>query len=400
MARMPTPKKRYRVALLFEYSTLNGGERSMLACLDWLRIPDSDIEFVAIGPSSGRLNQALAERKIEIIPWSVTADSGNRVRSSHDAIESSLIEAVAQTQADLLHANSLAMGRLVGRIVDRLAIPTTTHLRDILKLSRAAIADLNRNRCLMAVSQATRDFHVVGGLDAARVVVVRNGIDLAEFQPQAATGWLHDELRLNRSAPLIATIGQIGLRKGQDVLASAAPDIVRAIPDVHFVLVGERSSMKEESITFERSLMDSFEKQGLAGRLHRLGWRDDVPRILAEITLLVHPAHQEPFGRVLLEAAACGIPVVATNVGGTSEIVLDGQTGFLVPPRNTELLALRVTELLTNVLLSRGMGLAARKRAQQDFGIAKTGQILANRWRRVLAESLLDGGSQALAGQS
>ena len=48
MARMPTPKKRYRVALLFEYSTLNGGERSMLACLDWLRIPDSDIEFVAI----------------------------------------------------------------------------------------------------------------------------------------------------------------------------------------------------------------------------------------------------------------------------------------------------------------------------------------------------------------
>jgi glycosyltransferase involved in cell wall biosynthesis len=190
------------------------------------------------------------------------------------------------------------------------------------------------------------------------------------------------------------------LRKGQDVLASAAPDIVRAIPDVHFVLVGERSSMKEESITFERSLMDSFEKQGLAGRLHRLGWRDDVPRILAEITLLVHPAHQEPFGRVLLEAAACGIPVVATNVGGTSEIVLDGQTGFLVPPRNTELLALRVTELLTNVLLSRGMGLAARKRAQQDFGIAKTGQILANRWRRVLAESLLDGGSQALAGQS
>ena len=199
---------------------------------------------------------------------------------------------------------------------------------------------------------------------------------------------------------MIATIGQIGLRKGQDVLASAAPDIVRAIPDVHFVLVGERSSMKEESITFERSLMDSFEKQGLAGRLHRLGWRDDVPRILAEITLLVHPAHQEPFGRVLLEAAACGIPVVATNVGGTSEIVLDGQTGFLVPPRNTELLALRVTELLTNVLLSRGMGLAARKRAQQDFGIAKTGQILANRWRRVLAESLLDGGSQALAGQS
>ena len=199
MNRMPTRTKHLRVALLFEYSTLNGGERSMLACIDWLRVQSPDVEFVAIASPIGRLNQALVERQMEVIPWSTTPD-WNRVRPGRDVIEGSLIEAVYHAQADLLHANSLAMGRLVGRFVERLAIPTTTHLRDILRLSHAAIADLNRNRRLIAVSNATRDFHVSRGLDATRVVVVRNGIDLDAFQPQVATGWLHDELRLDRSA--------------------------------------------------------------------------------------------------------------------------------------------------------------------------------------------------------
>lgn len=380
---MSAGTKPNRIAILFEYATLNGGERSMLACLDWLQRNESGGEFVAIAPGSGRLAEALAERHIDVIPWTMTAEP-DRARLSREAIETSLMEAVHRARPDLLHANSLAMGRLTGRIANRLAIPTTSHLRDILKLSTASIADLNRNRRLIAVSNATHEFHIARGLDAGRVIVVWNGLDLEGFQPRAATGWLHDELKLPRSAKLLAVIGQIGLRKGQDVLATAAPTIVREHSDVHFVLVGERSSTKEESIAFERAIVDRFAEQGLADRLHRLGTRDDVPSLLAEITLLVHPAHQEPFGRVLLEAAACGVPVVATNVGGTSEIVVDGETGRLVPPRDSSALALVINELLADEEVRHRMSLAARARAVREFDIARAARLLADQWRNVL----------------
>lgn len=380
---MSAGAKSRRIAILFEYATLNGGERSMLACLDWLQRNESGWEFVAIAPGSGPLAEMLEERRIELIPLPMTAES-DRARLSREETEAALIEAVHRARADLLHANSLAMGRLTGRIANRLNIPTLSHLRDILKLSTASIADLNRNRRLIAVSNATREFHVARGLDANRVVIVRNGLDLECFQPRAATGWLHDELKLPHSAKLLATIGQIGLRKGQDVLAAAAPAIVREQPEAHFVLVGERSSTKAESLAFERAVLDRFAEQGLADRLHRLGTRSDVPDLLTEIELLIHPAHQEPYGRVLLEAAACGVPVVATSVGGTSEIVVDGETGRLVPPGDSSALARAVSGLLADEEARRRMSLAARDRAVREFDIARAARLLADQWSRVL----------------
>lgn len=369
---MKPKTKPVRIALLFEYATLNGGERSMLACLDWLQTNSADFEFVAIAPGEGRLSEALASRNIRVIPW--TPANG----------ETSLIEAIGLADPALLHANSLAMGRLTGRLADRLAIPTTAHLRDILHLSNAAMADLNRNQRLIAVSQATRDHHAGRGLDPARIAVVRNGLDLEQFRPRSPEGWLHRELKLPARSLLIATIGQIGLRKGQDTLATAAPDIVRAIPDVHFLLIGERSSTKAESIAFEQSITDQFTEQGLAAHLHRLGYRADIATLLNEVQLVVHPANQEPFGRVLLEATACGVPVVASKVGGTSEIVVDQSTGRLVPPRDPEQLAQAVIELLQDADRRKTMSLAARQRALTEFTVDRAARQLSEHWRDVI----------------
>ena len=370
---MEPKTKPVRIALLFEYATLNGGERSMLACLDWLQTHTSDFEFVAIAPGEGRLAEALASLAIHVIPWTVTQG------------ETVLIDAIGIAEPMLLHANSLAMGRLTGRLADRLSVPTTAHVRDILNLSNAATADLNRNQRLIAVSQATSDHHAGRGLDPARITVVRNGLDLNQFQPRPANGWLHRELQLPIQSPLIATIGQIGLRKGQDTLAAAAPAIVRAVPDVHFLLIGERSSTKAESIAFEQSITDRFTENGLSANLHRLGYRSDIATLLNEVQLVVHPANQEPFGRVLLEAAASGIPVVATDVGGTSEIVVDQITGHLIPPRDPEQLASAVMELLQNSQRRHSMRLAARQRAMTEFRVDRAASQLSEQWRDVIA---------------
>ena len=380
---MSPQSKPHRIALLFEYATLNGGERSMLACLDWLRQHDDRWEFVALAPPEGCLADSIFERKIMLVPFRLVDESGER--NPRETVESALVDAVSVAFPGLLHANSLSMGRLAGRIAGRLSIPTMAHLRDIVNLSDTAIADLNRNRRLIAVSRATREYHVARGLDAERVVVVRNGVDLERFQPRLRSGRLHEELNLPCSARLLATIGQIGLRKGQDVLAAAAPEIVRYIPESHFLLVGERSSQKAESIEFEQSVTRHFAEHGLASRLHRLGVRDDVAQLLTEVDLVIHPANQEPYGRVLLEAAACGVPVVATNVGGTAEIVVDGVSGRLVPPRDPESMALAVTELLADEQSLGRMRVAARSRAVREFDIAQAATRLAAEWSENLS---------------
>jgi glycosyltransferase involved in cell wall biosynthesis len=401
------------IALLFEYPTLNGGERSMLAALNWLKQHDKRFEFVAITSSVGRLADALHEQQIPIHEWN--SHDANGIRLSADQIESSLCRIISELKPQLLHANSLAMGRLSGRIAATLGIPTTTHLRDIMKLSPAAIADLNRNQKLIAVSEATRVFHVAQGVDASRVAVVRNGVDLTAFQPRIANGRLQAELKIadeidgndrrasgekalipagtnrdeeasppRRSVKLIATIGQIGLRKGQDVLASAASDVVARVPGAHFILIGERTSKKQESIDFEQAIDTKFALAGLSDHLHVLGYRVDVPELLNEVDLLVHPANQEPFGRVLLEATASGVPIVATDVGGTSEIVIHEETGLLVPFRDASALANAIVEILNDDAKSQSFRAAARDRALREFSIAIAAEKLGQVWIEVL----------------
>jgi len=373
------PRSSKRIALLFEYPTYLGGERSMLACVDWMQRQAAPFEFIAIAPEQGRLARALASHGVRITPFRSAASGLSR-----EQVEDELVCTVQSADADLLHANSLAMGRLTGRIGDRLSIPTTAHLRDIVNLSHAAIADLNRNRFLVAVSHATRAHHVTQGLHPDKVAVIHNGVDLAKFRPQPATGWLHRELGLPATTRLIATIGQIGLRKGQEILAAAAETIARGVPDIHFLLIGERTSQKAESIEYERSILRRFEVPDLQGRLHRMGYRDDIASVMAEVDLVVHPANQEPLGRVLLEAAACGVPVVATNVGGTAEIVQDGITGRLIAPRDVLSLAHATTDLLSDRSQLESMKLATRERAVREFDVARTAAEMSRFWQSAM----------------
>jgi glycosyltransferase involved in cell wall biosynthesis len=249
------------------------------------------------------------------------------------------------------------------------------------------MTDLNRNRRLIAVSQATLEAHVARGMDRDRVVVIRNGVDLTQFQPRPRRGWLRRELHVDESAMLIATIGQIGLRKGQDVLAMAAPEIIDRVSTAHFLMIGERTSTKLESVQFEQSIHQSFADTGLSRHLHLLGYRDDVSRLLSEVDLIVHPANQEPFGRVLLEAAASGVPVVATRVGGTEEIVVDGVTGILVPPRNPAELAKAVIHLLNDPLRRQTMSDAANAHAVRNFEITRCAQQLSEDWQRMIEDN-------------
>ncbi len=339
------------VAILCEFGSINGGENSLLAVLD--HCPE-DIRLTVLAPATGRLADALALRQLTHVPFSLHDDVGLRLPPMEAA--SLLAPVIDSVRPDLLHGNSLSTGRITGLLSQQTGLTCTAHLRDIIGLSKTAISHLNGNRKLIAVSKATRDFHVEQGLDPHRVEVLYNGVDCQRFQPRPRDGRLRRELRLPDDAMIAVTIGQIGLRKGLDVLVEAAALNAESMPHLHYVVIGERYSSKPESVAFEERLHIRVQETGLANRFHWLGYRDDVPELLNECDLLIHPARQEPLGRVLLEASASGIPVIATDVGGTREIVQHRFSGLRIPAGDPPQLATTIQELADDRAFRQQLG--------------------------------------------
>jgi len=372
------------VLLLCEYGSLNGGEHSLLAVLDGVRA--AGYRLTAAAPPTGPLAAAFAAREIPVVGLDLHDAQGRRL--DLDICRQRIRGVVQAVGPDLIHANSLSMSRLSGPVAEQLGLPSLGHLRDIIKVPAAVLADLNRHRRLVAVSRATRDWYVAAGLDAARAQVLVNGVDLARFRPRPPTGYLQRELGLAPEARLAAFIGQIGMRKGLLALLAAAREVVTAADDAHFVLVGQRYSQKQEALEYERQVHAAAELAPLGGHVHFLGVRSDVDRLLNEVALLVHPARQEPLGRVLLEAAAAGLPVVATDVGGTREIFPpETASACLVPPDDPAALAAAMVGLLRDPDRRAAMGRAARLRAEQAFAATRAAEGLARHYGELLAQS-------------
>lgn len=368
-----------RVCWLFEYPTLNGGERSLLATLPGLR--HAGIEPVALAPASGPLAAELVRQGIEHVAFDLFESGQKRSREASRLL---LAECLKSLAPELLHANSLSMGRLSGPVAQALRVASIAHLRDILCLNNAAVGDLNCHTRLLAVSQATLDYHLRQGLE--RTHVCHNGVDLKRFRPRPPSGWLHRRLNLPSEAVLAAAIGQIILRKGQDVLVRAAARLGSRLPDLHWLVVGERHSEKAETVAYEAALHTAVREAGLTRNVHFLGTCERVEDLLPELTLLVHAARQEPLGRVLLEAASSGVPCVATDVGGTREIFPTAAHARLVPPNDDGALAAAVAALLESPQDRERQVHAARRRIELVFDAQTSSQQLRDHYRAAINE--------------
>jgi glycosyltransferase involved in cell wall biosynthesis len=371
---------RPKILLFFEYGTLNGGEFSLLAMLKVLG--QTQFNFIAAVPAEGMLAERLGRCGIETLPLTLRDAQGQK--RSIAQINIHLIEIVRRVRPDLVHGNSLAMGRMVGRIALQLSVRCTSHLRDIIKLNKTVVADLNQNEGLIAVSNATKQFHVEQGIDGDKMEVIYNGVDSDMFCPTPRDGTFRQELGLSDSAVLLVNIGQICLRKGQTLLARAVVPLAEAFPDLNMVYVGERHSQKSESVAYEKEITQIFSEGGVEDRLFCLGFRQDIPTILNETDILVHGAHQEPLGRVLLEAASCGQAIVATEVGGTAEILTHEVSGLLVAPDDVEALRAAIRRMVTDRDLAVRLGHQARLDAIETFSISTAATKVGIFWESFL----------------
>jgi len=358
------------VVYLCEYGTIYGGENSMLSGLNAMQRRGYDVAVAC--PADGRLPDRLAELDVRHLPFTWTDETGQRLPLEH--LRGQLATATASWKADIVHANSLSVSRILGPVQRPQGTRLVGHLRDIIKLNRRVVTDISTLDEIYCVSDATRSFHLAQGLNEDRSLVLHNGIALTEFAPPG---------RREENVPLqLIYVGQLVMRKGIDVLLEGCRLALEAGADVTLDLYGECHSTKDEAQRYLADAQKSVERWQVTDRIRFRGRTDRTRQIMQQADILVHAARQEPWGRVLLEAGACGLPIIATEVGGTREMYPQGEA-MLVPPDQPEALSAGIVKLCQSRDLRRSLGVYARNRIEQ-FDIDDYADKLAERYRKLL----------------
>jgi len=209
---------------------------------------------------------------------------------------------------------------------------------------------------VFAVSEQVRQHCIeVDGIKPSRVQTIYNGLDLADWNAAVKPSQHSDEI-------LVTTVGNIRRVKGHDVFIKAAASVATQFSNVRFNIAGEVL----ESDYFSE-LQGMVRDLKLAGRFHFAGGVTNLRTHLAAADVFVLPSRSEGFSNAIIEAMAASLPVVATNVGGNAEAVMDGVSGFIVPPENPDALAAAIVRLLSDPACARQMGEAGRKLAAEKF---------------------------------
>ncbi|MBN1466501.1 glycosyltransferase [candidate division KSB1 bacterium] len=223
---------------------------------------------------------------------------------------------------------------------------------------RYAIRNADR---VISVSKATAEWLVEKRKVAAdKVMIIPYGVNLDKFNPHIKSIQRKD-IGLQEDDIIVGQVSRLDEQKGHTFLINAAPIIIAQQPRVKFVLVGDGPLRLE--------LMHKIDQMGLHDYFIFLGFRRDVPDLLPLFDLFVLPSLYEGLPNVVLEAMACGLPVVATPVDGTKEAVVDGQTGILVPVGDPYRLANSILSVISNEQLKKRLGMKGRRRVEDEFSL-------------------------------
>jgi len=254
---------------------------------------------------------------------------------------------------------------LAGRLGDRVAQVVAGLLHDFLQprddLKRRLVFGL-MDRVIVNAAEIRDALATRSWIDAARVRVVHNGVDLDRLRPGGDRRAFRTALGVPADAPLVLAVGNLTPQKDHDLLARAAARVLRSRPAARFAVAGEG---------FLRPALEArIAALGLRERFLLPGFVHDIPSALAAADLFALSSDNEGMPWAVLEALACGLPVVATDVPGTRACVEEGENGLIVPPCDEAALAAAIDALLAEPAARARMGARSRALAEARFGEA------------------------------
>ncbi|MEW6409284.1 MAG: glycosyltransferase [Nitrospirota bacterium] len=239
---------------------------------------------------------------------------------------------------------------------------------------------------IVTVSEHVRQYLIKEkGINQEKIIAIHTGVDVKQesresrlrpegfgelsrtAQPERVESrkinGIRGELGISKETPLIGTVAILRKKKGHYILIEAARIILKDIPDIIFIFIGDGPQRK--------NLLRLIDEYGLNNHVRLLGLRNDVHVLLREMDVFVLPSFEEALGTSVLEAMAASIPVVATNVGGIPEAIIDGVTGILVSPGDADALADAIKKLIQDKSMARRMGEEGRQRIEEHFSVEK-----------------------------
>ncbi len=274
---------------------------------------------------------------------------------------------------DIVHTHTAKAGAL-GRLAAKLAgVPKVIHMSHghnfygYFGVFGSALVTLVERFCgkftdkIIALTELEKqDLIKFKVCEHKKITIVNSGLELDYYRNVTIDiASIKQSLKIEPHLNLVGMISRLEPVKGAEYIVPAAKVVIEKFTDVRFLIAGEgslREKMESEARNF-----------GISDKFIFLGWREDVREILSVLDVLVQPSLNEAVGRILIEAGASSVPVVATKVGGIPEIVLDGQTGILIEPGDAQGLAQAVISLLEDEDKRKKMGLNAKNRINERF---------------------------------
>ena len=331
--------RRIRVVEVLATGTNGGAQEHLFALVTRMDPARYDVSVVALSAGS-------AVRKMQRAGVAVLV-----IEDPDDAIAAGALAAhLDEVRADVVHAHMYRAEIVAARAVISLGedgqrrpylVGTAHSSRVRSEADRGTLLDLTRQfDRLIAVSKASETKLIDESRATVPISLIYNGVDLQRYDHQEPCCTLPEEYGMEAGSQIVGVVARLEPEKGHPTLLEAWPGVLRAVPDVYLLIVGE-GSRRDELEAQARQLR-------IAHRVVFTGRRDDVPAVTAALDVAVLPSYREAQGLTILEAMALSRPVVASNVGGIPEMVVDGVTGLLVPPRDAEALTGAIVRLLTD----------------------------------------------------
>lgn len=231
---------------------------------------------------------------------------------------------------------------------------------------------------VVGISRRICEVQEASGVDPRKIRRILSTVDTDAYRPGPDRTNLQQQAGVDPGVPAVGMIAQFIERKGHAVLFKAIPEILKTHPDTRFLLFGKGPLLE--------SLKTSIASEPWQQQVSFMGFRDDLARILPSLDIVTHPAFMEGLGVSLLQAAACGVPVVACEAGGIPEVVEDGTNGFLVPPGDHEALARSLSRLIGDSGMRERFGKKGRQIAEERFSIPRMAAAYVELYRSAVAQ--------------
>jgi glycosyltransferase involved in cell wall biosynthesis len=353
-----------KINILYLIATLDvgGAERQLVELVK--RIDKNKFKpVVCCLTRGGPLEQELKEANIEYFIL------GKKVKFDFSVIFK-LISILKQKNIHILHTwmfTSNSFGRIAGIISQTPIIIAEEQCADIWKNGVHIFIDKTLSHFtdkIICVSEGVENFyHKYAHISLDKMVTIYNGVEISD-EVNIDKEKKKEEFGIMGKDNIVTTIGRLAPQKGIEYLLYAVPKILESMPKKKFLVVGEGDE--------KNKLKKLAEKLNISQNVIFAGLRNDVKEILAITDVFVLPSLFEGLPIVILEAMLAGKPIVATDIPGTDELIVNGETGILIPPKDADSLASAIINVFKNLEKAKEMGASGRKRIEKYFSINET----------------------------